>query len=152
MAVNLITPRRREDFFDAQGEPTHRFIRWIESVTNQTNSSSIVIESTEQTLTSTGSRVSRNAARINSLELKEFETVTTTIDITTAEFQIIECTNTASIEVTLDTQAIKNDEVHIKRTDAAVTILGTIDGITDWILPDNWSLHLVFNGTEWRNI
>lgn len=34
----IIIPRRREDFFNPKtGEPTHRFIRWIELVTQQTN-------------------------------------------------------------------------------------------------------------------
>ena len=37
VATNVITPRRREDFFDDKGEPTLRFIRWIELVTGQTN-------------------------------------------------------------------------------------------------------------------
>lgn len=152
MAENIIVPRRAEDFFDKNGDPTYRFIRWIEIVTGQTNSTSVIVESTEQELTSTGSRVSRNASRINSIELKEFETINTTTDLTTQEFQIIVCNNSAAIEITLDTQAIEGDEVHIKRTDGDVTIIGVIDDISDWILPANWSLHLVFNGTTWRNI
>lgn len=45
MAVNIITPRRREDFFDRTGEPTLRFVKWIELVTGQTNTSTIEIES-----------------------------------------------------------------------------------------------------------
>jgi len=44
-ANNIITPRRREDFFDQSGEPTLRFIRWIELVTQQTNLTSNDIES-----------------------------------------------------------------------------------------------------------
>ena len=35
--VAIVTPRRREDFFDKSGEPTLRFVNWIEAVTKQTN-------------------------------------------------------------------------------------------------------------------
>jgi len=38
--AEIIIPRRREDFFRENGEPTHRFIRWIELVTQQTNETS----------------------------------------------------------------------------------------------------------------
>ena len=152
MATTLIPPARRGDFFDKDGNPTLRFIRWVEEVTGQTNVTSIVVETTEQELTSTGSRVSRNAARINSLELKEFEIVKTTTDLTTKEFQVVICKNIIPIIITLNPQAIEDDEVHIKRTDGEVTIIGVIDGISDWMLPDDWSLHLIFNGISWSNI
>lgn len=46
-ANNIITPRRREDFFDRDGEPTLRFIKWVELVTGQTNASSGEIEDLE---------------------------------------------------------------------------------------------------------
>ena len=152
MATTLIPPARRGDFFDKDGNPTLRFIRWVEEVTGQTNVTSIVVETTEQELTSTGSRVSRNSSRINSLELKEFEIVKTTTDLTTKEFQVVICKNIIPIIITLNPQAIEDDEVHIKRTDGEVTIIGVIDGISDWMLPDDWSLHLIFNGISWSNI
>jgi hypothetical protein len=38
---NLIPPRRGE-FLTAKGEPTLRFINWIESLTTQTNTTTIV--------------------------------------------------------------------------------------------------------------
>ena len=41
--VAIVTPRRREDFFDERGEPTLRFVSWIELVTSQTNSSTETI-------------------------------------------------------------------------------------------------------------
>ena len=153
MATNIIPPRRREDFFDRNGDPTHRFIDWIELLNNQTNSSSVIIESTEQTLTSVSSRVSRNATRINSLELKEFEIVNTTVDVTTEEFQIIICKNVASINVTLDPQAIENDEVHIKRRGGSIEVIGSIDGFTNKTINVlNYSMHLIFDGTDWSEI
>lgn len=42
--TTVIVPRRREDFFDASGDPTHRFVRWMELVTSQTNETSEVVE------------------------------------------------------------------------------------------------------------
>ena len=41
---NVITPKRREDIFDKKGELTLRFVRWVELVTQQTNTSAIDIE------------------------------------------------------------------------------------------------------------
>ena len=153
MANNIIVPRRKEDFFDQQGEPTLRFINWVELVTRQTNTSSITIENTEQALTSTSSRVSRNAARINSIELKEFEIVNTTTDLTTEEYQIVICKNVAPINITLDPNAIKDDEVHIKRRGEEITVIGSIDGFTNKTINIlNYSMHLVFDGTDWSEI
>jgi hypothetical protein len=153
MANNIITPRRREDFFKPNGDPTNRFMDWIELVTGQTNSSSIIIEDTEQSLTSTSSRVSRNAARINSVELKEFEIINTTVDLTAEEFQIIICKNTLPITITLDPRAIENDEVHIKRRGGSITVSGSIDGFTNKTINIlNYSMHLVFDGVDWSEI
>lgn len=153
MANNIIVPRRREDFFKSNGDPTARFINWIELVTGQTNVSSIVIENTEQSLTSTSSRVSRNAARINSIELKEFEIINTTTSLTTEEFQVIICKNISSINVTLDTNAVKDDEVHIKRRGEEVVVIGSIDGFTNKTINVlNYSMHLIFDGVDWSEI
>ncbi len=38
-----ITPPRRGEFLTADGQPTHRFITWIESLTAQTNTSTTEI-------------------------------------------------------------------------------------------------------------
>jgi hypothetical protein len=153
MAENIVVPRRREDFFDENGDPTHRFIRWIESVTGQTNSTSIIVETTEQELTSTGSRVSRNATRINSIELKEFEIIKTTVGVTTAAFQVIICKNTSAITIPLDPQAVEDDEVHIKRRGESIEVIGSIDGLTNKTINIlNYSMHLIFDGTDWSEI
>lgn len=153
MANNIIVPRRREDFFKPNGDPTTRFLNWIELVTGQTNTSSLVIENTEQSLTSTSSRVSRNAARINSIELKEFEIINTTTSLTTEEFQVIICKNTSPINITLNTNAVKDDEVHIKRRGEEVVVIGSIDGFTNRTINVlNYSMHLIFDGTDWSEI
>ena len=155
MAETIIVPRRKEDFFDSNGDPTLRFVRWIEAVTGQTNITSIVVENTEQELTSTGSRVSRNAARINSLELKQFELVETTVALTTNPFEIIDCANTAKIDITLDPNAVGKDEVHIARSGATVDIIGMVNGKTNIRLNvKGFSVHLIkqITGSGWLQI
>ncbi len=112
-----------------------------------------IIDDTQQNVTGASSRVSRNAARINSLELKEFEIVTALTNTTTDRNQIIICKNTSPIEVTLDPQAVEDDEVHIKRRGEQVIVIGLIDGDNDQIINVlNWSSHYVFDGTDWSSI
>lgn len=120
---------------------------------NRTGGSTDIIEDSQQNITSSSSRVSRNAARINSIELKEFEIVQATTDLTTEEFQIIICKNVASINITLDPQAVENDEVHIKRRSGPINVIGSIDGFTNKLINVlNYSMHLVFDGTDWSEI
>ena len=156
MAVSsetVITPQRREDFFNDRGEPTLRFIRWIELVTSTTNTAVVDIDDSKQDITSLSSRVSRNATRINALELKEFELVNTTTSLSTLRNQIIICKNTGSINITLDTKALEGDEVHIKRSSDVVEVIGQVDGLTNLTINvPLFSLHLVFNGTDWSQI
>lgn len=152
---NIIVPRRREDIIGPNGELTLRFINWIELVTGQTNDTTVIVEDTEQALTSTSSRVSRNAARINSLELKQFELIETSIALTTSPFQIIDCINTAKVEITLDTNAVGADEVHIARSNAVVDIIGIVNGKTNITLNvKNFSVHLIkqITGNGWLQI
>lgn len=44
--VDIIVPRRREDFFDDKGEPTFRLIKWMELVTQSNNDNTTIIEQT----------------------------------------------------------------------------------------------------------
>ena len=61
--------------------------------------------------------------------------------------------NTSSINVTLDPDVLEEDTVHIKRTDAVVEVIGVIDGLADRTINIKlYSLHLVFNGTDWSQI
>lgn len=43
MPENVIVPRRREDFFMPNGDPTLRFIRFLESLTGATNENTTII-------------------------------------------------------------------------------------------------------------
>jgi len=155
MAEVIIVPRRREDVFNPDGSLTHRFIRWMESLNSQTNTLSEETESNEQILTSTGSRVSRNAARIDGLEFIRFRVVEVTANYTAAPFEIVICSNTIPITITLEPNAVIEDQIHVKRKQAAakVTVAGTIDGKSSRIINvQNWSDFYVFGATEWAVI
>lgn len=95
MAVNIITPRRREDFFDKDGEPTLRFIRWVELVTGQTNDSSEVIEgnAVAESYPWPTNQLLEEAASFNypAIEqtVKQLRTVTTSIDYTAVDGDFI---------------------------------------------------------------
>jgi hypothetical protein len=151
--AEIIAPRRPQDWFKDNGEFTRRANRFFEETTEVSNQTVEDVIATEQALTSTSSRVSRNAARINSIELKEFEIVNTTVGLTTEEYQIIICKNVTPIIITLDPQAVEDDEVHIKRRGEEVEVIGTIDGLTDLTINvPNYSVHLVFDGSDWSII
>ena len=45
--ANIIVPRRREDFFKDNGDPTLRFTRWMEGVTDANNTSTVTISETQ---------------------------------------------------------------------------------------------------------
>ena len=87
--------------------------------------------------------------RVIALEYKVFTELEVVDNYTTEQFQFINCRNTTPIEITLKKTAVKDDEVHIKRNNAEVTVIGVIDGVDDYILPDKWSIHLIFNGVNW---
>lgn len=119
----------------------------------RTGGSEDLVSDNADDLTSTGSRVARNAARLNALEKIGFDIEIITADFTTSRNQIIICNNTSPITVTLDTNAIEEDQVHIKRRGAAVTVAGTIDGLTDKLINiKNYSMHLVFDDIDWSEI
>lgn len=120
---------------------------------NRTGGDNDSVDDGQQEQTASSSRVSRNAAQIGALELKEFEVINTTVDLTTSLNQIIICRNTLPIEITLNTQAIEGDEIHIKRRNASIDVIGSIDGFTNKTINVlNYSMHLVFDGIDWSEI
>lgn len=158
MAVNVNPPPKLQIPKEFQGNAlTTSYFRQIETILFQlwkrTGGTTDDVSDSKDNITSSSSRVSRNAARINSLELRQFEIVTTTTDIQTEEFQVIICRNASEINVTLNPEAVEDDEVHIKRRDGVVNVIGQIDGLTDkTINVKNYSMHLVFDGTDWNEI
>jgi len=125
----------------------------ITQIWRRTGSGEDFIDSTEQILTATNSRVARNAAKINALERVDFEVETVTENFTTKRNQILICRNTIGIEVTLDTSSIEGDQVHIKRRDAYIDVIGMVDGVTNVrINLLKYSLFLVYDGIDWSQI
>jgi hypothetical protein len=48
--ANIVPPRRREDWFEVNGQPTLRLIRFFESLTESSNDTTTIINnSTEET-------------------------------------------------------------------------------------------------------
>ncbi len=120
---------------------------------NRTGGSEDVVDNSQQDLTSMGSRVARNAVKINALEKTSFDVEIISVDFTTSRNQIIICQNTSVIDITLDPNAIQEDQIHIKRTSDVVNVIGNIDGDTSKkINVKYFSMHLVFNGVEWSQI
>ena len=92
-------------------------------------------------------------ARVEALEYRVFDVIETTINTTIEEFKTLICRNTLPIDVTLKVAPILGDEVNIKRTKGTVNVIGTIDGLTNIkINRVNYSMKLVFNGTDWSEI
>jgi len=120
---------------------------------NRTGGNEDVVDSSQQDLTSMSTRVARNAVKINALEKTSFDVEIISADFTTSRNQIIICQNTSVIDITLDPNAIQEDQIHIKRTSDVVNVVGSIDGDTSKkINVKYFSMHLVFNGVEWSQI
>jgi len=158
MGINVNPPPQLKTpkayFQDGEQREYHRQLQTIIfQLYQRTGGTSDAVENSQKNITSSSSRTSRNSAKINSLELKEFEIINTTVSVTAKEFQIIICKNTSSIDVILDTQAIENDEVHIKRRGGSINVIGSIDGFTNKTINVlNYSMHLVFDGIDWSEI
>jgi len=113
------------------------------------------IDDSNQNITSTGSRVSRNAAKIDALEFIKFRVVEVTADYTAAPFEIVICNNVVPIIVTLEPNAILDDQIHVKRKPLAaeVTVTAPIDNDDGRIINvANHSDFYVFGETEWAVI
>lgn len=120
---------------------------------NRTGGGTDAIDAAEQELTSTGSRVARNAAKINALEKIGFDIEIITADFTTSRNQVIICNNTSLITVTLDPNALEEDDIHIKRAGGPVNVSGSVDGKSlTRIDVKYYSIHIVFNGVSWSQI
>jgi len=133
-------------FFEQQQEIIWKL--WL-----RTGGGEDAVAATEDDVTSSSSRVARNSARINSLEKIGFDIEIITADFTTERNQIIICNNTSPITVTLDANAIEEDQVHIKRAGGQVTVIGSIDGKTQKVINIKYySMQLVFDGTGGNEI
>jgi len=122
----------------------------------RTGGSDDLVDEAGQNITSTSSRVSRNAAKIDALEFIRFRVVpNVTADYTAAPFEIVECNNTVPITITLEPNAILDDQIHVKRKQdsAKITVVGPIDGDLSRVINiKKWSDFYVFGSTEWMVI
>ena len=99
------------------------------------------------------SNVNTNTAVLGSIETRNFEIIKTDTSFTTEPFQIVICDNANAINITLDNNPQEDDEVHIKRKNGEVNVIGQIDGFTNKrINIKNYSMHLVYDGSEWTEI
>ncbi len=109
------------------------------------------VEEIEQILASAVSDNSYLRQIVNNIT--SFKVKFTTVSTTINAFETLICNNSSSINVTLDLNANVNDVVNIKRNNAEVIVLGTIDGQVDMVLNvPKYSTKLVFNGTDWNRI
>lgn len=68
-----------------------------------------------------------------------YTTLTASATLTQVEFQVVICNNTLDITVTFPTTPENNDRITVKRANTGgVTISGTIDGVTELILGDQY--------------
>lgn len=65
MAEPVVVPRRREDFFKPNGDPTLRFTRFLESLTDTTNVSTDAIEENSENITVNAEGILINAGAIS---------------------------------------------------------------------------------------
>lgn len=97
--------------------------------------------------------VSLTADQVTALEDTTFTLAVISGNYTTTGNQIIICNNTTAIDVTLEVAATTGTEVHIKRTNAVVDVIGTVDGQSPTRLNLRYySMHLIHNGTNWSQI
>tara|TARA_R110000824_G_scaffold390500_1_gene586975 strand:- start:689 stop:1045 length:357 start_codon:yes stop_codon:yes gene_type:complete len=64
MADEVIVPRRKEDFFDNRGEPTLRYVRFLESITSTTNTGSAAIDGNTQAIAANTALINVNISNI----------------------------------------------------------------------------------------
>ena len=123
---------------------------WLFKLWKRTGGGFDIVEDSEQALVGLTSRVARNAAKINDFIKESNVIVFADTDITANAFETIICTNATPISVTLEINPIKGDIINIKRTDAQVTVIGTIDGVADKVINVKyWSMKLLYTGIEW---
>ena len=156
--ADLLPPRRGE-FLTADGQPTLRFITWIESLTTISNTTT----DTTDILSSLSPGISANVAlekRVSDLEIlldmgiggalsnfiKDFKVVTVTTDYTTTGNEIVVCNNTTAIEITLNTGPADKESVHVIRQNTGpVSVLGPALGDTSMTIGSRyWSPHFTY--------
>jgi len=147
--VNLVPIRETEPLFDGQGRGTRRLNEYLRLLTAQVNTTSDETEEINTQLSSNQQIISQLAELLK----KEEIIVPTTTSSGVKAFETHICKNTAPITKTLDVNALEGDIVTIKRRDAKVTIIGTINGRTDLVINRKQSApKLAFDGFDWSTV
>lgn len=163
MADPILTPPRRDEFLTPDGKPTHRFIKWIESLTRVTNTTSGEVSEVSELI----SGASLADELVDELETDidlitpqidmGVEVISITGDFTTTDTQVVICNNTTANTVSLNATPDDGEMMHIKRLDAGVTVDGngnTIDSALTLFIAGKNSPHLVYTlaAGEWSII
>ena len=154
----IITPPKRGEFLTAKGEPTLRFITWIESLTAQSNETTGEVSETSELISSDSGVVEEVEGLGNELALvtpppiEETEVIATSTDFTTTGSQIIICTNTIPINITLNPNPDEGEQLHIKmQNTGSVNLIGPIDGETEITIINRYDApHLIFTVDAWE--
>ena len=111
------------------------------------------IEALKVRMTAAESRLDAIELRLDALEYRVYETIITTTNFTADKFSMVICRNAIPISITLKLMPMTGDEIHVKRTDGQVNIIGVVDGVVDPVLNlKNWNAHYVFNGIDWSGL
>tara|TARA_R110000751_G_scaffold73408_1_gene148443 strand:+ start:21074 stop:21592 length:519 start_codon:yes stop_codon:yes gene_type:complete len=94
-----------------------------------------------------------NSDDITGLKARIFTTKKVVASVEAKAFEVILCDNAAAIIVTLDTNAVKDDMIHVMRRNEEVTTVGLINGLNDRLINVKyWSELYIFDGIEWSVI
>lgn len=182
MASPIIPPRRGEDITQA-GRGSVRLHEYFESLTRDVNIVSGEVSEASELVSSSGDGAElieelevdlafitpaddMSAELIDEIEVdlsfvipapdRETEVISASAAFTTTGSQIIICTNTAAITITLNDNPDDGEQVHIVRQNTgAVTVSGDINGDTSLTIGQRYSSpHLVFtiDAGEWSII
>jgi len=147
----IITPQRAQFITTKDGISTVSlpWIKFFESLSTATNQTA---DDINEKIPQTG-LVNQLLARVAELEKRREVLVSTSIALTANAFETIECTNTSLVPITLDPNAVKNDFINVIRTGGPVDLIGPINDRTNLrINVKEFSVKVMFNGTQWRRV
>jgi len=138
VANDLNAPLRSEPVFDEFGNFNTRYAEFFDQLGVDTNSITDRLDLIEARLDLIEARLGvielaivAIVVRLVALEALILVPVTTAVNLTTTGNQIVKCTNTAAITITLNSSPNDSEELIIaRRQTGAVTISGAINGAT----------------------
>ncbi len=161
MASDIEAPTRVEPIFDEFGQFTTRYAEFFAKSGVSINESSDEIDAIELDIAAILIRLDlieadivAIKARLDVLEALVFIQITATANHTTTRNEIITCTNTSQITVSLNatpnTIPAANEECHVTATEAAVVLSGNgklINGLSSITIRAPNSRNVIYNST-----